>query len=395
MQERGHRITFFQLPDLEPAITGEGVPFAPIGQSDHPAGSLPQSLAKLGKLRGTAALRFTIKQVQRTTAAICRDGPDAVQKAGVDALLVDQMEPAGGSVAELLGLPFVTVCNALVLNREPDVPPPFTPWAYRSTGWARLRNRLGWAISDRLTRPITRTLEEFRSKWNLPIYRNQANYFSSLAQISQQTAEFDFPRKNLPSYFHYVGPLRNSSPRPNPFPWERLDGRPLVYASLGTLQSRKEHIFRCFAEACQNFDVQLVIAHLGGLSEDAVRSFPGSPLAVYYAPQTQVLKRACLTLTHAGLNTVLDSLSQGVPVVAVPITYEQPAIAARLRWSGTGLSVPLNQLNTARIHQAVRTILQSNSFKESAERLRQSIQQTGGVHRAANIVEQVAKRERV
>ena len=66
---------------------------------------------------------------------ICRDAPEAVRNARVDALLVDQTEPAGGSVAEHLGIRFVTICNALALNREPDVPPPFTSWSYRRNVW--------------------------------------------------------------------------------------------------------------------------------------------------------------------------------------------------------------------------------------------------------------------
>jgi len=39
------------------------------------------------------------------------------------------------------------------------------------------------------------------------------------------------------------------------------------------------------------------------------------PLVVEYAPQLELLAKARLTITHAGLNTVLDSLSNGVPLV--------------------------------------------------------------------------------
>ena len=88
------------------------------------------SLDALGRLAGFTALRFTIRAVAATTAMECRELPDAIRAAGVEALLVDQMEPAGGAVAERLGLPFVTVCNALLINRDPVAPPPFTPWAY-------------------------------------------------------------------------------------------------------------------------------------------------------------------------------------------------------------------------------------------------------------------------
>src|SRR5579863_6691825 len=156
LRRRGHGVTWFHMEDLAERIESEDLGFFPIGQSDHPRGSLPLSLAQLGRLQGWPALRFTIQAIRRTTEMICRDLPDAVRRAGIDALLVDQTEPAGGSVAEHLGMPFITVCNALALNRDPYVPPPFTPWEYRKSSWARGRNAAGYAISDRLMSPVTR-----------------------------------------------------------------------------------------------------------------------------------------------------------------------------------------------------------------------------------------------
>ena len=244
---------------------------------------------------------------------ICRDAPAVIAKAGVNVLLVDQTEPEGASIAELLGIPFITVCNALLLNREPDVPPPFTSWNYSGHLAARLLYALGYALSDRLLSPVTRTVAQYRQKWSLPPHRSPEDSFSKLLQISQQPPSFDFPRRTLPQCFHYVGPLRKKSNTSVPFPWEKLDGRPLIYASLGTLQNGKEKVFACFAEACLGLDVQLVITHGNGLTKAAASSFPGDPLVVNYAPQLEVLSRARATLTHAGLNTVLDSLTHGVP----------------------------------------------------------------------------------
>ena len=48
------------------------------------------------------------------------------RRRNIDALLVDQMEPAGGAVADHLGIPFITVCNALAINRDPIAPPAFS-----------------------------------------------------------------------------------------------------------------------------------------------------------------------------------------------------------------------------------------------------------------------------
>ena len=53
---------------------------------------------------------------------VLRDAPAAIRSEGVDALIVDQTEFAGGSVAEHLGLPFVTAILTLPLNLRSGVP---------------------------------------------------------------------------------------------------------------------------------------------------------------------------------------------------------------------------------------------------------------------------------
>ncbi len=384
---RGHRVSLIHMPDLSDRARAEGLGFIGIGYTDHPPGSLPQSLAQLARLQGLAALRFTIQAIRRTTEMICRDAPGCIRSTGIQALLVDQTEPAGGTVAEHLGLPFITICNALVLNREPDVPPPFTGWSYRASSFSRTRNRVGYTASERVMAPVTKVLQRYRRMWNLAPQNKPDDSFSSLAQISQLPPAFDFPRRALPSCFEYVGPLRDAFSQTGDFPWERLDGRPLVYASLGTLQNRKHWVFQCFAEACASLPVQLVIAHGGGLDEHASSMLLGDPVVVPYAPQREVLARARLTLTHAGLNTVLDSLTYGVPLIAVPITYEQPAIASRVTWSGTGRVLSLNKLTADRLRGTIQTVLADASYTANAQVVRHSIENAGGVTRAADIVE--------
>ena len=108
------------------------------------------------------------------------------------------------------------------------------------------------------------------------------------------------------------------------FPWDHLDGRPLIYASLGTLQNGSEAIFRTITDACAGLGAQLLISLGGGLDPARLGKLAGDPLVVRVAPQLEILKRAALVITHAGLNTVLESLSEGVPLVAVPLGNDQP-----------------------------------------------------------------------
>lgn len=377
------------MQDLEWRVRSEKLEFIAIGAKDHPPGSLEASLSRLARLQGLAALRFTIQAVCRTTEMLGRDGPSAIRSVGINYLLVDQTEPIGGALAEHLQLPYATICNALLLHEESDVPPPFTSWPYRNPSpWLRLRNWTGYRMSERVTRPVLEVVNKWRSVWNLNSYRRGQESYSKTLQISQQPREFDFPRRQLPANFHYVGPLRREGGyEAPPFPWTRLNGKPLIYASLGTLQNRKSQLFGQFCEACASLPVQLIVSHANGLSEKEISNFAGNPIVVPYAPQLKILAQAQLTLTHAGLNTVLDSLSEGVPLVAIPLTYEQPAIASRVKWTGVGEVLPPASVSIEQLKRKINEVLGSKQYERNADRIKNQISGSGGVHSAANLIE--------
>lgn len=78
-------------------------------------------------------------------------------------------------------------------------------------------------------------------------------------------------------------------------------------------------------------------------------------------------------------------------MVAIPITNDQPGVAARIAWTGTGEVVTLNKLSGARLHAAVKQVLTEDTYKHNALRLQAAIRDAGGVSRAADIVERVVQ----
>jgi MGT family glycosyltransferase len=244
-------------------------------------------------------------------------------------------------------------------------------------------------LFGRIARPIREVQKEYRQKWNLPPYSSVNDVFSKLAIVSQQPAELEFPRKTLPPCFHFTGPYHDSTGRVSvAFPYEKVDGQPLIYASMGTLQNRQQHIFQTIAEACVGLDAQLVISLGGSGSPETLQGLAGEPLVVSYAPQLELLKKATLTITHAGMNTTLESLTNGVPMVAIPVANDQPGIAARIAWTGAGEFVPLSRLSVPKLRAAIERVLTQDSYKKNASRLQEAIRRAGGVSRAADIIEQ-------
>ena len=389
LQNRGHQLTLFSLLDAQSRALAEGLDFHSIGEQEFPAGGAVESIARLGELSGLEALRYTVRLCKVLTTINLREASTAIKALNVDFLLIDQGILEGGTIAEFLSIPFITVCSAVVLNQEPSVPPYITPWSYESTWWAHLRNRVGYGLLNRLTKPIRELIADYRQEWKLPVQKHPDDVYSRLAQLSQQPIDFEFPRQQLPKCFHFTGPYQNQASRkPISFPFERLTGQPLIYASLGTVQNRLLRVFRQIAEACLGLDAQLVISLGGGASPDSLSHLPGNPLVVDYAPQLELLKRAALTITHAGMNTTLESLSNAVPMVAIPITNDQPGIAARIAWTGTGEVIPLKRLRVPRLRKAIERVLSNDAYRHNALKLQAAIDQAGGVRRAADIIEQ-------
>lgn len=389
LQRRGHQVTFIGLLDAQVKVAATGINVAPIGEAKFPLGFMVKNLAQLGELSGIAALRFTIATLKEKRITRFQEIPTIIKRLGIEALLVDQVTPEGGTIAEYVGIPFVTICSAVVLNRSPNIPPFNTPWLYNQAKWATLRNWLGYRLLTQLTKPITTVTAMTRKEWHLPKQVHPNDAYSPLAQISQQPSEFEFPRQNLPPWFHFTGPYHYSIERESvSFPYERLTGQPLIYASMGTIQNQLIDVFQTIAAACNGLEAQLVLSLGGSAHRDDLPTLTGNPIVVDYAPQLELLRQAQLVITHGGMNTTLEALTNGVPMIAIPIANDQPGISSRIVWSGTGERIILKQLTVEKLRAAVEKILQNDSYKNNALRLKTTIEQSGGVKQAANIIEQ-------
>src|SRR5262245_64345252 len=135
---------------------------------------------------------------------------------------------------------------------------------------------------------------------------------------------------------------------------------------MGTLQNRVLRTFRMIAEVCVGLDLQLVISLGGGQDPALLADLPGDPIVVGYAPQLELIQHSALTISHGGLNTVLESLAWGVPMVVLPVTYDQPGVGARVECAGVGRSIPVARLTLSRLRAAVRTVLDYPGFRVRA-----------------------------
>lgn len=380
--KRGHRVTLLSSQNGKAFADRSGIEWLPLNDS-------PEAMVgwdQLGDLSGLSALMKTGVLIQQAVTATRAEAPALIRQGKFDALLVDQFSPAGAVVAEEMGLPYVVMCNAVATHLDAAVPPPPWPWAPRNDLFGRVRNRFG----NRIGRILFDTFSgAWKAKGVSPLLLTSLERTYGRAIVSQQPAWFDFPTQPRPPHFHYTAPWHvEGRDADTDFRWDWLDGRPLVYASMGTIQNRLKRVYHAIVEAARGLEIQLVLS-LGSPSATLELDGPENVMVVPFAPQLRLLERASAVITHAGLNTTLETLARGLPMLCLPVTNDQPGIASRVVYLGAGRRLGLRRVTVEAIHDGIRRLLFNPDYASIAEQLQERLVGMNGPRVAAEIIERV------
>jgi len=347
-------------------------------------------------LKEVSTLRFNLARIIHNMEQSCEELPAALTQSAVDVLLINEMVLTGPTIAQLLRLPYFMISIS--------VPHSFG-WKGSSwlTGYRSSTSCVSWlqglfleVSALRMRGPIRSALNLRRSHFGLGPVQEIPKVFPCLTHISQLPQCLDFPHKSPPGNFHYAGLFEPPAEAPRvPFPWDRLDGRPIIYACMGTTRNVQPEVFRTIAEGCQGLGMQLVISLGNRFDPGSFADLPGSPLVTRFAPQLELLKIARIAITHSGPNTVFETLQAGKPMIVIPLAYDQPAIAARLKRLHAAIVLPIMRLSPQRIRAAIGTLLRETRYQEAARRLQAQMQSIRGSERAADIIESCLERQTI
>ena len=395
LQSRGNEVVFIGVPDIEPAVRAANLEFAPFCENELPTGSVAKKWGAVAGMQGLDVVQYTCKELMPDLLkAGLEHLPAKIAETGVDALVLDTVYLLLEIVPIHLGLPYVQVWNILHFDFSGSTPLSLYGWPHETSAEAQARNVAGLQIFEEAYGNLMPIAQAYAERNDLEIdWADPTATVSKLAVITQTPKEFDLPIAQLPPQFHYAGPLRDDEGKePISFPWEKLTGKPLIYASLGTLVNGLNKVYRSILEAVSEFpETQLVLSVGKNLDPSDLAPIPPNAIVVRSAPQTELLQRAALCITHAGLNTALESLAEGVPMVAIPIAYEQPGVACRIAYHGVGEFVEVADLTTRRLVELIAKVSLNPSYRDKAHWFQKIIKDKRGVDLAADIVEQAAR----
>ncbi len=325
------------------------------------------------------------------------DGQTAAAAARALARLMEEFEPdlvvsdiltlAPTLAAEVAGVPHATLIPHVYPVQQPGMP-------MYSLGLRPPRTALGrlaWRATDPLLAMGLRRgrdeLNETRARLGLgPIERFHGG-ISELLAIVGTFPQLEYPRE-WPAHVHVTGPLFFELPGEE-IELPEGDG-PLVLIAPSTSQDPECELLRVALEGLADEPVR-VLATTNRHRPERPIEVPGNAVLVDWMLYSQAMPAADVVICHGGHGTVARSLAAGTPLLVCPSVGDMGENAARVAWSGAGLSVPRRLLSPRSIRLATRRLLGEERFAARAREIAAWSEAHDGAAAAADLVEEAAR----
>ncbi|XP_044213785.1 UDP-glucuronosyltransferase 2C1-like isoform X1 [Thunnus albacares] len=182
---------------------------------------------------------------------------------------------------------------------------------------------------------------------------------------------FEFPRPTMPNIV-YMGGFQCKPPKPLPADLEEFvqssGDHGIIMMTLGTLVGKlPEDIAEEIAAAFAQMPQKVVWRYMG----QRPANLGNNTLLVKWLPQNDLLghPKTRVFVTHGGTNGVQEAIYHGVPIVGLPLFFDQPDNLSRIRAKGAAVNVDIAVLDRHIFEDALMTVLYNSSYSENMQAL--------------------------
>lgn len=344
MVRAGHDVRFVLPESFRPAVEATGAALSP--SPTPPPAPFP--------LSPDPRRRFALTPIVMTHAAVtllpaCLD---ELASCTCDVIVYDQLSIWGRLTAEITGGPAVRLCASYAINDR---------FSYLEAAGGGLGGD-GPAALECFAASMHTLSRRYGVRRRGP---RELLHEPAPLTVALIPGELQPERTAFDGSYRFAGPaLRAPETSELGALGDRLArlGDPLVYASLGTLFGAWPEFPDICGRAIAGLHCALALA--GFPAGVAARL-----LAAPHLPQLTLLARARAFITHAGMNSALESLRAGVPMVLVPQMPEQELTATRLAREGAGILIPRAELDAQTLHDALDELLTDPGYGARAAEL--------------------------
>ncbi|MEW6498083.1 MAG: nucleotide disphospho-sugar-binding domain-containing protein, partial [Cyanobacteriota bacterium] len=378
-----------------------GARYAPILNAfdpDDPT-KMPEFLLEKRKtLQGIAKVKFEFKHfIVDGAKGQVTDYTDILRQFPADVLLSDFAFLGASWVHEKGGPPWAAFGVSPLTISSRDTAPSGLGMQPNASALGHLRNGcLNWVFQKVLLRDFSVHINAVRASVGLPPI--QKSFFDAVVSpylyLQGTVPAFEYPRSDLPSQVHFVGPFLSSPPADFTPPtwWDDLQvDRPVIFVTQGTVATELDDLIVPTLQALADEDV-LVVATTGGQPIESLRlaQYPTNARIEPFIPYSHLLPHVDVMVTNGGYNGVQMALSYGVPLVAAGQTEDKPEVCARVQWSGVGINLKTNKPTPTQIREAVKQILACAHYRQKAQLFQAEIARYDTATLSATLLEQLA-----
>ena len=166
----------------------------------------------------------------------------------------------------------------------------------------------------------------------------------------------------------------------------RTPGRPVLLVSLGTAATGWPEFFPMAVEALVGSPYEVVLATGDHTTPEELGDLPAHVSARRHVPQLDVLRKATVFVTHGGMNSVMESLYYGVPMVVVPMGNDQPTVARRVVELGLGEALDARSATPAALRGAALRVMSDQGCRARLDGFQKETRAAGGNAGAARLI---------
>lgn len=302
-----------------------------------------------------------------------------------DLVLADWRIPASTS-CELAGIPLAVILNAAWTNYYSVRIRAVEHFVVTKLLGKRIATWIApWLKSFVITFDI-RPINRFRREKGLKAHKNLWDVMRGDLNLLPDIPEYA-PTKDLPSNFHYIGPIVWEPEIEAPDWLEKLDSeKSIIYFTMGSTGHA-----RFFEQAIEIFghsEYQCIMT-TGGMAD--LKNIPENFFVADYAPGSKIMEKSDVVVCHGGNGTIYQAMSEGVPIIGIPTMHDQEFNLQRIEDLGIGIHLSELKFKPSHLKEAVQVILTEKSYKDNALRYKQILTKYRGPRKGAQLIDSFLK----
>ena len=196
--------------------------------------------------------------------------------------------------------------------------------------------------------------------------------------------EFQFDGEAFDSRFSFVGPslLQDNEIEEWPFAKPVIGECLRVYISLGTLRNNEPEFYRACLGAFDQREWQVVMSVGHEINIGSLGPIPENFVVKPSVKQVELLPNVDVFVSHGGLNSTMESLYFGVPLVVIPSIREQRLTARRVQELRLGIALDREELTPENLRECTRIAAHHSEMRTRVKVMQEVTRAAGGFRRA-------------